>query len=114
MPIRPVPNFPDEKIETAKELIMEREGPENPISSREINEVIEVDTVGSFPNTRDIVGHLLVNEEYPIASNSKGYYKVVSKEDRQRYIESLENRALEMMQRKTSLLRATEDNEDWP
>lgn len=114
MPVRPIPSVPDEKIETTKELIMEREGPENPISAREINEIIEVDSVGSFPRTREIISHLLINEEYPIVSSSKGYYIVISKDDRERYIESIEDRAVEMLERKVAILRATENNDDWP
>lgn len=114
MPVRDEPNVSEEKIEKTLELIMERKGPENPISAREINEVIQVDNVGSFPRTREIVSHLLINEEYPIISNNQGYYMVVSKDDRERYIESIENRAVETLERKVAILHATEDNEDWP
>ncbi|APX00229.1 hypothetical protein CHINAEXTREME_20690 (plasmid) [Halobiforma lacisalsi AJ5] len=81
-----------EKLETVKELLLEHRGRDNPISSREINEVIEVDSVGSFPKTRKYVRQVLYEEEIPVASGSNGYYVIEDQDELEEEISSIDRR----------------------
>ncbi|WP_276255612.1 hypothetical protein [Halomontanus rarus] len=92
--------------ERVKEIILKHKGFDNAISSREINEEIDVDNVGSFPGTRQIIRTLIIDEEIPIASSGNGYYVVETEEELAEYLESLEGRMLSIADRKWAIQRA--------
>lgn len=95
-----------ETLETVKELLMEHRGADNQISSREINEVIEVDSVGSFPRTREIVRTLLFEEEVPIASGGNGYYIIEDQDELEEEISSIDRRIGNIAERRVAVRRA--------
>lgn len=94
--------------EVVKELLLAHHGSENPISAREINEVIEVDTVGSFPRTRALVRELLFEEEIPVAGGGAGYYIVKTEDELTEYIESLDSRIGNIAERRVAIRRAAQ------
>ncbi|WP_089649871.1 hypothetical protein [Halobacterium hubeiense] len=98
----------DPAREEIKQLILEAEGPSNAISSREINEQVDVDSVGSFPQTREIVRELLMEEGIPIASNTNGYYVIESEEQLADYVDTLDSRMTGIAERRYGILRAAD------
>ncbi|CQH63991.1 uncharacterized protein HHUB_4246 (plasmid) [Halobacterium hubeiense] len=97
----------DPAREEIKQLILEAKGPSNAISSREINEQVDVDSVGSFPQTREIVRELLM-EGIPIASNTNGYYVIESEEQLADYVDTLDSRMTGIAERRYGILRAAD------
>lgn len=91
-----------------KDLLLAHRGHENPISAREINEVIEVDTVGSFPRTRELVRELLFEEEIPVAGGNAGYYIVETEAELTEYIENLDSRIGNIAERRYAIRRAAQ------
>lgn len=96
----------DETLETVKELLLEHRGEDNAISSREINDVIEVDSVGSFPKTREIVRELLFEEGIPIASGGNGYYVIENQDELEEEIGSIDRRIGNIAERRVAVRRA--------
>lgn len=97
----------DEAIkERVKRILREHEGADNGISSREINEQLGIDSIGSFPNIRSVMRKLVLEEELPVASNSKGYYLIQDDQELEEYVESLESRAEAINKRKLGVQRA--------
>lgn len=101
---------PDVK-EKVREMILNHRGRNNAITSREINNQINVDNVGSFPGTRAIIRELVVDEGIPIAGGPNGYFLIETREELDGYVDTLDSRALEMMERKVSVLKAMNE---WP
>ena len=66
--------YSDEQYEQVKEMVLDHRGRSNQISSREINEVVELDTVGSFPKTRQCIRDIMFQERIPIIGGGNGYY----------------------------------------
>ncbi len=98
--------------EVVRDILMDHRGSDNPITSREINEKIQQDSVGSFPETRQIIREVMIEEQIPIAAGSQGYYVIESEEELSEYIENLDNRVLSITARKQAVLRAANDWED--
>lgn len=94
--------------EVVKDLLLAHRGQENPISAREINEVIEVDTVGSFPRTRELVRELLFEEKIPVAGGNAGYYVVETKAELTAYLENLDSRMGKIAERRYAIRRAAQ------
>lgn len=95
-----------EARELVKELLLEHRGADNPISSREINERIDKDAVGSFPSTRMLVREIMVEDQIPIASSNNGYYVIETEGELQDYVDQLESRVLGITERKLHVQRA--------
>lgn len=98
--------------DVTRELLLDHWGADNPISSREINEIIQVDNVGSFPQTRRIVRELLFEEGLPVASNNEGYYLIESEEELSDEIESLNGRISRTLERRRQVALAAADELD--
>lgn len=98
--------------ERVKEMLLNHRGSDDPITSREINEEISEDTVGSFPNTRSIIRDIMVEDEIPIAGSSQGYYVIETEEELSEYVDNLDQRVLNITERKTYVLRAANEWED--
>lgn len=97
----------DEEIKDEVEAILRNHtGADNPISSREIDDELGLDSVGSFPNTRAVIRELLLEDQIPIASSSNGYYIIETEDELAEYIESLESRMLSIADRKYGIRRA--------
>lgn len=47
-------------------MISEHHGKTDPINSKEINDVIGLDSIGSFPNTRKYIRDIMFEEKIPI------------------------------------------------
>ena len=102
----------DEVKEEVKDLILDHTGANDPISSREINDEINVDDIGSFPSTRAIVRELIVQDGLPIASGNSGYYLIETEGELVEYTESLDSRVLGITNRKAAVIRAAEGWQD--
>lgn len=94
--------------EQVKEIILDHRGRDNPISSRDINEQLNLDNVGSFPNTREVIRELILEEQIPIAAGGNGYYVIETEDELQHYIDSLEGRMLSIADRKYGVRRAAQ------
>jgi ABC-type uncharacterized transport system ATPase subunit len=98
--------------ETVKDLLMDHRGSDNPITSREINDRIDEDSIGSFPETRQIIREIIVEDQVPIAAGSQGYYVIETEEELREYVNNLDERTLSIVERKQAVLRAADDWED--
>lgn len=95
--------------ERVEELILDHRGAEDPISSREINEEIDVDSIGSFPGTREIIRELVLEDRIPIAATNQGYFVIETEDELAAYVENLEDRILGISERKFAIRRAAHD-----
>lgn len=91
-----------------KEIILDHRGRDNQISSREIDEQVDIDSVGSFPNTRAVVRDLILEDQIPIVSGGNGYFVIETEDELQNYIDSLEGRMLSIADRKYGVRRAAQ------
>lgn len=96
-----------------KELLLAHEGSVNPISAREINEVIDVDTVDSFPRTRELVREVLFEERIPIVSGNDGYYIVETEDELAAYLANLDGRIGNIAERRYTIRRAAQEWADF-
>lgn len=94
--------------EQVKELLLDAEGPDNAITSREIDEEVNLDSVGSFPQTREVVRELLMEDGIPIASNSNGYYVIETEEQLADYVDTLDGRITGIAERRFGILQAAD------
>ena len=99
----------DEVREQVRELLLEHRGADNPITSREINEIVDLDQVGSFPSTRAVIRDIVLEERIPIAGSSQGYYVIETEEELENYIDNLENRITNIAERRYGVLRAVRE-----
>jgi tRNA A37 N6-isopentenylltransferase MiaA len=104
--------YTQEEYEQVKEMLLEHRGRDNQISSREINEVVELDNVGSFPQTRECVRDIMFEERIPIIGGGNGYYVAETEEEIADALETLESRILHQAERKMTLKRAAQQWED--
>jgi len=95
--------------EAVRDIILDHRGSNDQISSREINDQIGVDDIGSFPNTRAIIRELILEDNIPIASGGNGYYVIETEDELKDYIDSLESRMLSIADRKYGIRRAAQD-----
>lgn len=95
-----------------KEILLEHRGANNPITSREINEQVELDNVGSFPSTRAVIRSIVLDDQIPIAGSSQGYYVIENEDELGRYLDNLDKRSINIMERKFAVLRAVESWEE--
>jgi len=95
--------------ELVKDILLEHHGANNPVSAREINERINEDDVGSFPNTRMLIRDIMLEDQIPIASSNKGYYIIETEAELQDYLDQLESRILGMSERKFAIQRAANE-----
>lgn len=105
-------SYTDEDYERAKELLLEHRGRGNEIPSRELNEILELDSVGSFPQTRELVKDIMYQERIPIIGGGNGYYIAETQEEVDDYLETLESRITGNAERKMALQRAVEEWDD--
>lgn len=92
-----------------RELLLEHRGSDNPITSREINEIVGLDDIGSFPSTRAVIREIVMEDRIPIAGSSQGYYVIETEDELEDYIENLENRITNIAERRYGVLRAVRD-----
>ncbi|WP_121820535.1 hypothetical protein [Halostella salina] len=92
--------------EQVKQILLNHKGEDNPISSREINEEIGVDDIGSFPSTRAIIRELVMDDYLPVAASTKGYFVIQDEDELEDYIDQLENRVMNITERKFAVQRA--------
>lgn len=95
--------------ETVKQILLDHTGSDNPITSREINDIIDVDNIGSFPGTRAVIREIMIEDRIPIAGSSQGYYVIESEDELADYIENLESRILRMTERQWAIKRAARE-----
>ncbi len=107
-----MPSYGDEEIETVRRMLLNHWGRDDQISSREINQVIEVDNVESFPTTRKIVRNRLMEDGLPVASGGDGYYLIKSQEELENEIESINGRVAKILQRRMKVAEAAADHHD--
>lgn len=97
----------DEEVkEQVRELLLEHRGRDDPITSREINEIVGLDEIGSFPSTRAVIREIVMEDRIPIAGSSRGYYVIETEEELEDYVENLENRIMNIEDRKFGVRRA--------
>lgn len=91
---------------------MDHRGSDNPITSREINEEIGADNIGSFPSTRAIIREIMIEDQIPVAGSNQGYYVIETEEELSEYVDNLEERVLSISDRKYAVLRAADEWRD--
>ena len=102
----------EETKRIVREMLLEHWGKDDPITSREINDVIEVDNVGSFPTTRKIVRNRLFEDGLPVASSNNGYYLIETQEELEGELESINGRVTKMLQRRREVALAAQSEHD--
>lgn len=95
--------------EEVKDLLLEHRGADDPITSREINAHVNLDSVGSFPSTRAVVREIVMEDEIPIAGSSNGYYVIETEDELEGYLENLENRITNIAERRYGVLKAVSE-----
>jgi len=105
-------SYTQDDYETVKEMLLNHRGKGNEISSREINEVVELDNVGSFPNTRKLVKDIMFDENIPVVGGGNGYYVAETEEEVGEYLETLEGRIMSNAERKMAVTRAANEWRD--
>ena len=101
--------YTQEEYEQVRELLLEHKGKGNEISSREINEVVGLDSVGSFPQTRKCVRDVMLQERIPVIGGGNGYYVAETEEEVKNALDTLESRILNTTERKMLLQRAAQE-----
>jgi ABC-type uncharacterized transport system ATPase subunit len=92
--------------ERVKDLLLNHRGKDNQISSREINDEINVDNVGSFPSTRAIVRNLILEDQIPIVSTNNGYFVAETEEEIAEYVAQLDSRITSIAERRYAIKHA--------
>lgn len=92
--------------EQVKELLLDHRGADNPITSREISNKLKKSEVGSFPETRELIREIVLEDEIPIASSSNGYYVIETEQELKDYIDQLEQRILGISERRFAVHKA--------
>ena len=99
-------SYTQDDYEQVKEMVMRHKGRNDQISSREINEVVGLDSVGSFPTTRQCIRDIMFNEQIPIIGGGNGYYIAETEQEISDAIDTLDSRILNTAERKMALRRA--------
>lgn len=102
----PLMSYSEAEYEQVKLMILDHHGQGDQISSREINEVVQLDTVDSFPNTRRCVRDIMFEEKIPIIGGGNGYYVAETEQEIADAFKTLDSRILETAERKMALRRA--------
>lgn len=102
-------SYTEEEKEQVKEILLEHHGADNPVTSREINERLDLDNVGSFPTTRSVIREILMVDGVPVASNSNGYYIIETDEELENYVDRLGERINNIAERKYGVLAAADE-----
>ncbi|MFC6723091.1 hypothetical protein ACFQE1_01525 [Halobium palmae] len=97
-----------------KEILLNHRGSDNPISSREINEEIDEDNIGSFPGTRAIIRDIVLEDRIPIAGGHNGYYVIETEEELEDYLDNLTSRINGMAERRWGVQRAANEWDAYP
>ena len=105
-------SYSEEQYEQAKELLLQHQGKGNEITSRELNERLELDSVGSFPQTRELVRDIMFQERIPVIGGGNGYYVAETEEEIQNAIQTLTSRITNTAERRMMLIRAAENWSD--
>lgn len=92
--------------ERVKDLLLDHRGADDPITSREINDEVELDSIGSFPSTRAVIREIVLVDHIPIAGSSQGYYVIQDEDELHEYVENLEQRVMQITERKFAVQRA--------
>jgi len=102
-------SYTDSQYERVKQILLDHRGADDPITSREIDDELNMDNIGSFPNTRECIRDIMFQERIPIVGGNQGYYVAKSEEEIAEAIEGLEGRIMNMTERKMALRRAANE-----
>lgn len=93
-----------------REMLLEHRGSDNPIKSREISNELGIDEVESFPVTRGLIKEILKEDKIPVAGSSQGYFVIETEEELQDYLDNLDSRAMNTIQRKYLIKEAASEH----
>ena len=102
-------SYTDAQYERVKEILLEHRGADDPVTSREVDEELDMDNIGSFPNTRECIRDIMFQEQIPIVGGNQGYYVAENEEEIAEAIEGLEGRIMNMTERKMALRQAANE-----
>lgn len=105
-------SYSEEQYEQALEILLQHQGKGNEITSRELNSELNLDTVGSFPQTRTLIRDIMFEERIPIIGGGNGYYVAKTEQEVQDALDTLESRITNTAERRMVLQRAAEDWRD--
>lgn len=105
-------SYTDSEYEQVKEMLLAHRGKGNEISARDINEVVELDNVGSFPKTRQCIRDIMEEERIPIIGGGNGYYVAETEAELESYLGTLDSRIMNTAERKMLVERAARSWED--
>lgn len=94
--------------EQIREMLLEHRGSDDPISSREISDELGIDEVESFPVTRGLIKEIVEKDNVPVAGSSQGYFVIETEDELEDYFETLDARAMNIVQRKYLVKEAAE------
>lgn len=93
------------QIDELKAILEQHVGKDNKITSREVQEHFGIREDASHPKSRKLIKDCMMKYHLPLAANSRGYYIVTSDDEYAAYIENLQNRADEILERKDQFIR---------
>lgn len=102
-------SYTSEEYEQVKELLLEHRGKGNEISAREIDGVVDLDNVGSFPNTRACIRDIIMRDGIPVIGGGNGYYVAETEQEIHAAIATLDSRIIKTTERKVGLRQAARD-----
>lgn len=108
-----MPSVSDEHVEQVKDILEDRRGVENSITSAEIRDELSIQENETTPKTRAIITHLVKEEGIPIAAKTggpnAGYFIIDSEDELYNYLGTLSSRAASIEDRHKSILEAAQE-----
>jgi 5-formaminoimidazole-4-carboxamide-1-beta-D-ribofuranosyl 5'-monophosphate synthetase len=101
----------DEIVDGIRHEIKQHHGKSDQISSRTLSEMFDIDEPESFPRTREVIRHLVLDEKMPIAAGGNGYFLIETQEELNEYVRRLAGRENKIEQRRITILRAAEETD---
>lgn len=105
--------YTDKQYERTKELLLKHRGSDDPITSREISDELDLDDIGSFPNTRECIRDIMFEELIPVVGANNGYYVAESADEIDDALETLQSRITNTAERRAMLERAARKSDEF-
>lgn len=81
-------------------MLLNHQGSDDPIPSREISDEVGIDEVESFPVTRGVIREIIEEDGVPVAASGNGYFVIETEDELEVYLDSLNERLMNIAERK--------------
>jgi hypothetical protein len=111
----------DDLMQKVRDILLRYRGEDHVVSSEEIARVVGIREGDTRPRTRSLILRTIRRYSLPIGATTKGYFFIENEDELNRYVQSLNNRMLEMEDRKRIIVAffaehhgLSADDEDLP